>query len=213
MRSLRGEEIPSARNRECAETDSEVVMQPRAVPPRPADHEGLRFPMVGSPVHFKPEPYDGSSDWPEYLVYFEQLAEVHGWDHPTMAMVLGLSLRGSARSVMVNLTMPQRRDYKALKSALTQHFCPPQQVHLYQAELKARKRKPDESLPDLGRDIARLIRLAYPTADLATRENWNKRILRCDSRSCHRSALERTSRPPNHYPRGCSISHGSGRPI
>ena len=103
-------------------------------------------------------------------MYFEQLAEVHGWDHPTMAMVLGLSLRGSARSVMVNLTLPQRREYKSLKSALTQHFCPPQQVHLYQAELKARKRKPNESLPDLGRDIARLIRLAYPKADTATRE-------------------------------------------
>ena len=126
--------------------------------------------MVGSPVHFKPEPYDGTTDWPEYLVYFEQLAEVHGWDHPTMAMVMGLSLKGSARSVLANLTLPQRRDYKALKSALTQHFCPPQQIHLYQAELKARKRKPNESLPELGRDIARLIRLAYPTADMATRE-------------------------------------------
>ena len=87
-----------------------------------------------------------------------------------MAMVLGLSLKKSARSVLANMTLPQRRDYRALKSALTQHFCPPQQIHLYQAELKARKRKPDESLPELGRDISRLIRLAYPTADMATKE-------------------------------------------
>ena len=149
---------------------SEVMVQPRARHPDPASHEGLRFPMVGAPVHFKPEPYDGASDWPEYLVYFEQLAEVHGWDHPTMAMVLGLSLKGSARSVLANLTLPQRRDYRMLKNALTQHFCPPQQIHLYQAELKARTRRPNESLTELGRDITRLTRLAYPTADMATRE-------------------------------------------
>jgi hypothetical protein len=43
-------------------------------------------------------------------------------------------------------------------------------VQLYQAELKARKRHPGESLAELGRDVARLIRLAFPTADLATRE-------------------------------------------
>lgn len=163
-------QAPRAMDREDAEADSEVFVQPRAGHPHQADREGLRLPMTGAPVHFKPEPFDGTNDWPEYLVYFEQLAEVHGWDHMTMAIVLGLSLKGSARSVLANLTLPQRRDYKTLKSALTQHFCPPQQIHLYQAELKARKRKPNESLPELGRDIARLIRLAYPSADLATRE-------------------------------------------
>ncbi len=57
-----------------------------------------------------------------------------------------------------------------LRNALTQHFCPPQQIHLYQAELKARTRRPNESLTELGRDITRLTRLAYPTADMATRE-------------------------------------------
>lgn len=167
---LFSQSTPQVGTRDSNPSDTEVLVQPQTGLPRPTDHSGLRFPMVGSPVHFKPEPYDGTTDWPEYLVYFEQLAEVHGWNHPTMAMVLGLSLKGSARSVLANLTLPQRRDYRALKSALSQHFCPPQQIHLYQAELKARKRKPNESLPELGRDIARLIRLAYPTADMATRE-------------------------------------------
>ena len=163
-----GQIAPSAEDREG--TEAEVFVQPRVRYPRQADYQGLKAPMVGAPVHFKPEPFDGSSDWPEYLVYFEQLAEVHGWDHNTMAIVLGLSLKGSARSVLANMNLPQRRDYRALKDALTQHFCPPQQIHLYQAELKARKRKPNESLPELGREISRLIRLAYPSADTATRE-------------------------------------------
>jgi len=131
---------------------------------------GVRNNTTGVPVHFKPEAYDGSTDWPEYMVYFEHLSEMQGWDQHTMAMVLGLSLKGSARSVLANLTLTQRKDYDALRGALTQHFCPPQQLHLYQAELKACHRRPNESLTELGREIAKLSRLAYPTADQATRE-------------------------------------------
>jgi len=155
---------------ERGEADEEVVIAPAARPPGSASQGSSRFPMVGNRISFKPDHYDGIADWPEYLVYYEQLAEVHDWDHPTMAMVLGLCLKGQARSVLANLTLAQRRDYKALKGALTQHFCPPQKVHLYQAELKARKRKTGETLSELGRDVTRLVRLAYPTADMATRE-------------------------------------------
>ena len=51
-----------------------------------------------------------------------------------------------------------------------QGFTPKELVHLYQAELKARKKKTEESMVDLGRDVANLVRLAYPTPDAATRE-------------------------------------------
>ena len=153
------------------EADPEVFIRPRVTQmPCEPGAGGLRFPMVGNPINLRPESYDGNTDWPDYLVYFEQLSEIQGWDHPTMAIILGLSLKGSARSVLADMTFTQRRDYKTLKDALTQHFCPPQRVQLYQAELKARKRRPGESLAELGRDVARLIRLAFPTADLATRE-------------------------------------------
>lgn len=148
--------------------ESEVrFAEPRYPPDMPG---GLRHPLVGRPVTPKPEAYDGTEDWQDYLVYFEQLAELNGWDRPTMAMVLGLCLRGSARTVLTGLSLAERRDYRALKNALTQNFNPPQKLHLHMAELKARKRKPQESLVDLGRDIARLTRLAYPAADQATRE-------------------------------------------
>ena len=116
------------------------------------------------------EPYDGSSSWPEYLVYFEQMAEFQGWNPREAAMTLGLSLRGAARTVLVSLTPEQRRDLRQLTGALRQNFCPPEQVHLYQAELKSRKKKRDETMADLGRDLARLVQLAYPQADMATRE-------------------------------------------
>lgn len=121
-------------------------------------------------MNFTPEPYDGSSDWPEYLVYFEQLAEVNGWNQYTMASCLGLSLRGKARSVLAGLSRTQRTDYNVLIAALTQNFRPTQQRYLYQAELKNRSKMLNESLSDLGRDIVRLVKLAYPSADPETRE-------------------------------------------
>ena len=170
--SVAGEEqneAPQGVHERGEDEDQEIgFMSPQ--PPMHHPRDGLRARMVGHPVNIKPEPYDGKSDWPEYLVYFEQLAEVYDWDHPTMAVVLGLSLRGDARSVLASLSLAQRRDYSVLRDALTQAFRPTQQIYLYQAELKNRVKKPKESLSDLGRDIVRLTKLAYPTADTETRE-------------------------------------------
>ena len=53
--------------------------------------------------------------------------------------------------------------------ALTQSFASKELVHLYQAQLKTCKKKTEVSMVDLGRDVAKLVRLAYPTADAATR--------------------------------------------
>jgi hypothetical protein len=150
--------------------DQEIDFRPNNLPPMHPPRGGLQAQMVGAPLNIKPEPYDGKSDWPEYLVYFEQLSEIYGWDHATMAVVLGISLRESARSVLASLSLAQRRDYTMLKDALTQSFCPTQQIFLYQAELKNRVKKTSESLSDLGRDIIRLSKLAFPSANSETRE-------------------------------------------
>ena len=78
--------------------DSEIRLRAPLYPPEQIG--GLQQPTVGRSISAKPESYDGSEDWDEYLVYFEQLAELNGWNKPTMAMMLGLSLRGSARTVL-----------------------------------------------------------------------------------------------------------------
>ena len=161
-------ETPQCGGGRLEQDESEIRLRGPLFPP--GSPGGLCHPMVGRPVGMRPEFFDGSEDWQDYVVYFEQLAELNGWDRPTMAIMLGLNLRGAARTVLAGLSLPERRDYRVLKAALTQNFSPPQKVHAYMAELKARKRKPHETLADLGRDIARLTRLAYPNADQATRE-------------------------------------------
>ena len=119
---------------------------------------------------FRPEPYDGEGDWSEYIIMFEQYADFSGWDARTRATMLGFCLRGPARSVLANLPAHRRLDFEYLKEALTQNFSPREQIHLYQAELKSRVRKQGESLTSLGRDISRMVRFAYPTADDPTRQ-------------------------------------------
>ena len=96
--------------------------------------------------------------------------EFQGWSPKVAAMALGLSLRGAARTVLVSLAPEQRRNLRLLMGALRQSFCPPEQVRIYQAELKSRKRRWDESMAELWRDIAQLVQLAYPQVDMATRE-------------------------------------------
>ena len=142
----------------------------RDLPTHPEEMEGIPTLGHGRPVNPKVEAYDGTDDWNEYIVYFEQLSELYGWSRPTMAMLLGLNLRGAARTVLTGMGMADRRNYEALKRTLAQNFSPPQRQHFYMAELKARRRKTEESLAELGRDIARLTRLAYPQADNITRE-------------------------------------------
>ena len=108
-------------------------------PPSPAR------PVVSTP-QIKPEDFDGTTDWSEYLIYFEQLSELYGWDEERKAAILGVCLKGEARVVLAALDPARRRSYLALTTALAQSFAPKELVHVHQAELKARRKRTDESM-------------------------------------------------------------------
>ena len=157
---------------EDASDSGEVFIHRRDVPRPPVSrmpYQQPARPVVSAP-HIKPEDYDGTTDWSEYKIYFDQLSELYGWEDEMKAMILGVCLKGEARVVLAGLDAAMRHSYLALITALSQSFAPKELVHLHQAELKARRKKGDESMTDLGRDIAKLVRLAYPTADMTTRE-------------------------------------------
>ena len=139
-------------------------------PPHPEFYQPPPRPMVSTFPQLRPEDYDGTTDWSEYQIYYEQLSELNNWDEERKAAVLSVCLKGEARMVLAGLEPARRKSYHALTTALAQSFAPTEMVHLHQAELKARKRRPGETMANLGREIAKLVRLAYPTADQATRE-------------------------------------------
>lgn len=172
VQNRRDEEEQEEEVFEDASEDGEVFIRRREAPRLQRNlmpqHQPAR--QTVSTPNIRPEGYDGTTDWSEYLIYFGQLAELYGWEEERKAMILGVCLKGEARVVLASLDAAQRHSYLALTTALSQSFAPKELVHLYQAELKARRKKGDESMVDLGRDLAKLVRLAYPTADTTTRE-------------------------------------------
>ena len=73
-------------------------------------------------------------------------------------------MRGQARGVLGNLPDILQMDFKELSRSLEERFSPMNQTELYRAQLKERRQKATETLPQLGQDIRRLTRLSCPTA-------------------------------------------------
>jgi hypothetical protein len=112
----------------------------------------------------KPSTFDGSTSWTDFKSHFEVCSELNGWSQNEKGMYLAVSLRGNAQGVLGNLPSYEQRDFLSLCKALEHGFAPGNQTELYRAQLRERKQKAVESLPELGQDIRRLTNLAYPTA-------------------------------------------------
>ena len=124
--------------------------------------------------NIKPATYDGSTSWLDYKSHFEACAKLGNWDETEKGLYLSVSLRGSAQGVLGNLSDGNEMSYKELISALSDRFAPPDQVDLYRAQLKERRQKASESLPELGQQIRRLVNLAYPTVPADVKETLAK---------------------------------------
>ncbi|CAG2194869.1 unnamed protein product [Mytilus edulis] len=98
--------------------------------------------------------YDGLGSWQDYIVHFEMIAEINGWDENTKALELATCLRGSAQAILSDL----RRRYAHLVAALTSRFQPSNQAELYRAQMKGKSRNKDQPLPELAKDIKRVTR-------------------------------------------------------
>jgi hypothetical protein len=123
------------------------------------------------PRYRKPATYDGKTDWQDYSVQFEIVAELNQWDEKTKAMELATNLRGVAQGVLSDLRPEYRMSYRHLVHALQSRFEPTNQSELYRAQIKNRIRKKGEALTELSQDVKRLVRLAYPEAPSAVREH------------------------------------------
>ena len=89
-------------------------------------------------------------------------------------MYLAVSLRGQAQSVLGDLAGGVPKKYGELITALKERFSPPNQMELHRAQLRERKQRATDSLPELGQSIRRLTNLAYPTAPYDVRETLSK---------------------------------------
>ena len=111
-----------------------------------------------------PSPFDGTSNWDDYVIQFELIAEINGWPDTRKALFLAASLKGQARAILSDLDSAKRRDYNELTAALARRFSPANQTQLFRAMLKNRSRQSNESLAELAQEIKRLALRAYPDA-------------------------------------------------
>ena len=114
--------------------------------------------------------YDGKSSWADYLVQFDIAAQLNDWDESQKAMELATSLDGAARGVLADVTPQNRLNFQVLVDKLAQRFEPEGQTATYQSQLQSRKRRRNESIPELVQEISRITRKAYPAADSQTRD-------------------------------------------
>ena len=150
--------------------ERETNLPRRSVPTCPAEGTGLAGAGVRKPI-IVPGKYDGATDLGEYLSHFDLCIRANGWAAAQAGMFLGLSLTGVARRLLTDVEPATEEGYWTLRAALERRFQPPNQVEMYKALLRARKRRKDEPLQSFGEDVLRLTRLSYPVADAGTTDS------------------------------------------
>lgn len=65
-------------------------------------------------MKMKPQHYDRSDDWEEYLTQFEISAEINQWNDVTKALYLAGSFKGAAWSILNNLKAARKRRFQSL---------------------------------------------------------------------------------------------------
>ena len=117
-----------------------------------------------------PEKYDGTSSWRSYMTHFEACKQLNEWDDDIAEEWLAARLMGKATRVLEE----DRDGYEDLKNLLSAEFGPSDGVENYSAELKSRRRRPGESLKELGQSIKDLVRLAYPELPKTSRDRLGR---------------------------------------
>ena len=102
-------------------------------------------------IMMKPQTYDGTSDWLNYLTHFENVAKYNGWDEHDKLAWLSSSLRGEAMGTLSRLDELDEESYSSLVHFLNLRFGT--DVKVYQHILKKRVRQADETLLQLANDI------------------------------------------------------------
>ncbi|CAG2190836.1 unnamed protein product [Mytilus edulis] len=132
----------------------------------------LQVKVPGLPA--QPATFDGQGSLIDYKSHFDACSRINGWTESEKGLYLAVSLRGQAQGVLGNLPTDKRQDFKELVMSLEERFSPANQTELYRTQLRERRQKASESLPELGQDIRRLANLSYPTAPNDVRETLAK---------------------------------------
>ena len=117
--------------------------------------------LTNGGLKIKPQIYDGTDDFEEYLAQFQIMAELNGWNYNVKSLALASSLSGRARTLLAELDENKCRDFNALVSALRNRYGSENRSELFKAELQGKVRGRNETIPELVESIKKLTRRAY----------------------------------------------------
>ena len=134
----------------CKATDS------RQTAPQPGTSRG----RYGFTVGAKLGTYDGSTCLETFLARFDNCARYFKWSEEDRLFQLCASLTGPAGQILWDAGT--QTTVNEVERLLRNRFGNINQAERFRAELRARRRKPGESLQKLYQDVCRLMALAYP---------------------------------------------------
>ncbi|CAG2219087.1 unnamed protein product [Mytilus edulis] len=138
------------------------------------NQEKVRTPGKNTRREIKLANYDGSGEWVDFKSHFEACAIINNWDEYEQGLYLAAALCGHAQSVFSDLPTDKKMNYETLVKSLEERFAPPNQNELYRVQLKERRQRASETLPELGQTIRRLVNRAYPLAPTEVKETLSK---------------------------------------
>ena len=84
-----------------------------------------------------PETFDGTKNWDDWYLHFENVAAVNGWDDAEKLKWLRVRLTGRAQKALHRLPEASRATYEAALTALKARFEPDSRQARYHAELQS----------------------------------------------------------------------------
>lgn len=114
--------------------------------------------------------YNGDAPIDAYVAQFRLAAQINGWPKRDWGIQLALRLRGEARNLILPEAESEPPTFDDAVFMLKHRFGETQRPAYYLTQLRARKRKEKESIPELAQWFRRMGTRAYPKEEQATRD-------------------------------------------
>ena len=118
--------------------------------------------MATKPI-VMPDSYSGEKSWDEWIIHFNNCAQVNGWDDAAKLMFLKVRLTGQAQSVFQRLPEATKGSITNATKALSERFEPTSKRELYLTQLSTKRKQPTESWANFAEDLRKIAIKAYPS--------------------------------------------------
>jgi hypothetical protein len=147
-------------------TLARVPVPPPSLPP------GLPTGSVGVKARLRAYTGEVEGDtWSAFAQHLSVVARVNRWDDEQTRQMFMSVLGGRALKYLDNMPASEGETLSLLLDSFKQEFAEVEHRSALLSDLQGRKQLPNETLKEVGNDIRRLVRKAYPTLNLEQQED------------------------------------------